>query len=549
MKIHQTLLLLLLLAGMALGAASAWAEDTPANAPVDPIISMDSQYKFELDLGMMVDDLRPRLMAMLLENDPEDAEPLQFALDVIGIEALQRLKIEGKDSKEHSKFKARLTLDPRYRDSLLFQLYTSPNGKCRFAKLLDRQELALFMTAHNFSHILELTLDFLKRDDIAQRWGPMPIDENGNLDLDGFVPRTDLLPLLSGELDFFVFSTPEDAEINVMAIPFGLALGSTDGFALRNTLLDLLGNMSGDADGLRDMMAQIEPEMVGDFELQVTPFGLTIATSQDFLVLSMDAEHLRPVLAGETSGMKVPDGLKYAYINGEQYGKLMGDLMNLSAMMGGSAEDLWLLELYDSMFQYLEAEEVLYRSSGSNAFEAKAEVRGAVITGLYQMLPNLIDNLPEIIEETVDDFGYEDFDFEDPGDDPALEWYQDIINTMDQAMMDWAADHDGTYPEHPLLLFQEDSLAEWPFTTETRPGTYVDRGFSYHTYRDENNRITGYLFVLYGGDPVSGYDIYTPENTATKGPFIMDADGIPDGVIGFCYDGTAQDMVEQYLSY
>ncbi|PID80894.1 hypothetical protein CSA17_02290 [bacterium DOLJORAL78_65_58] len=545
-------MLLMLLTGMALGATPAWAEDTPANALVDPIISMDSQYKFELDLGMVVDDLRPRLMAMLMEKDPEEAEALQLVLDVIGIEALQRLKIEGKDSKEHSKFKARLTMDPRHRDSLLFQLYTSPNGKCRFAKLLDRQDLALFMTAHNFAHIMELALDFLKRDDIAQLLGPMPINEDGNLDLDGFVPRTDLLPLLSGELDFFIFSTPEDAQFNLMAMPFGMALGSTDGFALRNTLLDLLGDMSGDAAGLRDMLAQIEPEMVGDFELQATPFGLTIATSQDFLVLSMEAEHLRPVLAGEASGMKVPDGLKYAYINGEQYGKLMGDLMSLSAMMGESNSDLWLLGFYEDLFQYLETEEMLYRSSGSNAFEAEAEVRGAVITGLYQMLPNLIDNLPQIIEERAEDFGYEDFGYEDAEgaeDDPSLEWYQDIINTMDQAMMLWAADHDGTYPEHPLLLFQEDYLSEWPFTTETRPGTYVDRGFSYHSYHDENNRITGYLFVLYGGDPVSGYDIYTPENTVSKDPFVMDADGIPDGVIGFCYDGTAQHMVDQYLSY
>jgi hypothetical protein len=253
----------------------------------------------------------------------------------------------------------------------------------------------------------------------------------------------------------------------------------------------------------------------------------------------MQAERLRPLLAGKASGMKVPDGIEYVYIDGENYGNLMGGLMNMGAMMGGEAtENEWALELYDIMFQYLETEEVLYRSAGGNVFEAEAEVRGSVITGLYQMLPTLIDNLPEIMEDAEEEFG----------DADPTGGYQDAIGMMDQAMMSWAADHDGTYPEDPIFLYQEGYLEEWPFLNETMAGFFSDWCYSYHTYKNENDQVVGYIFFLYGGDPGGGYDVYTPENIIAEGPFAIAEDGTPDGVVSFCFDGTALKMVEEYFN-
>jgi len=533
MKIRHTLMPLTLLILMSLGALTSLAQE-----PADPIIRLDSETKLELDLGMMMDDLLPRLMALLEEEDPEQAQTVQFALDLIGLEALQNLKLESKESKDHSKTKVRLTLDKEHSDSLLFQLYTTPNGPCRFARYLDRDELAMFASIQNFAHFMDVIFEFLKRDDIAALLGDMPVNEQGDLDLDGFVPRTDLLPLLSGELDIVLFTVAEGEELNPMSMPMSLVLGSTDGFALRNMIVGLMEATNPEAGGISSMLAEIEPEMVGDFEMQVTPFGLVIATSEDFLVLGMQPERMRPMLAGEHSGMKVPDGIEYAMIDGENYGDLMGGLMAMSAMMGGDqGETEWMMEFYDGFFNYLETEEVLYRSRGDNVFEAEIETRGSVITGLYQMLPTFIDRLPEIMAEAENEFG---------GDDPT-DGYQDAIGMMDQAMMSYAADHDGAYPEDPTTLYQEGYLEEWPFLNESPAGTYSDWSYSYHTYRDDNGVVNGYIFFLYGGDPTGGYDVYTPENIIAEGPFAIAEDGIPDGVVSFCFDGVALKMVEEYF--
>ena len=401
MKIRQTLLPLMLLLVMALGAWPSLADE-----PIDPIIHMESESKIELDLGMVVDDLLPRLMTILEEEDPEEAETIRFILDLVGLEALQTLKIESKEAKDRSKTKLRLSLDPDQEESLLYQLYTTPNSKCRFAGNLDRDQLAMFFTMHNFSHFLDVFFEFIKRDEIAPLLGDMPVNAAGDLDLDGFVPRTDLLPLLSGELDFFFFDLPEGQELNPMSLPVNLVLGSTDGFALRNMILGLMDALGPEAGGISSMLAEIEPEMVGDFEMQVTPFGLTLATSEDFFVLGMQPERMRPMLAGEFSGMKVPDGIEYVFMDGENYGQLMSGLMSMGPMMGGEAEQsAWVAELYDIMFQYLETEEAVYRTNGKDLFEAEVEVRGSLITGVYQMLPTLIDRLPEIMAEADDEFG------------------------------------------------------------------------------------------------------------------------------------------------
>ena len=49
----------------------------------------------------------------------------------------------------------------------------------------------------------------MKKPEVAELLDGLPVDENGDLALPGFVPRTDLLPLLSGELYIFILDAPE----------------------------------------------------------------------------------------------------------------------------------------------------------------------------------------------------------------------------------------------------------------------------------------------------------------------------------------------------
>lgn len=509
------------------------AATVPALAGSDPIVRMDVTSKIELDLGMMIDDLKPIFLEMMAEEDPEAAQTMEFMLEVIGLEALQTLKIESDESRDRSEAEIQLILDPEYRNSLLFRLYTTPNGECRFARRLDRDDLVMFMTLHNFPHVMNVFLDFLKSPEMAPLVENLPVNADGDLDFEGFVPRTDLLPLLSGELDFFILETAEDQPLSPLNMPFCIVLGSQDGFALRNLLLGLVDAMNPEA-GIGDMLAAGEVEQVGDFEWQVTPFGLGIATSEDYLVLGMATDSMRPLLAGEKGDMRVPDGIEYVYLDGQGYGSFMGSVMEMAAGMGGGDDEtLAMMEIYSILFEHLDSEEALYRSRGDDTLEMKVEVRGTLMTGLYQLIPRFMEMAAAEREKDQMMEGI----FE----------YQDAVGQMDGAMMAFADDHDGLYPEDPKDLYLEGYLEDWPFLNATPAGEYADWCYTYHKYTDEQGAVVGYMFFLYGVDPDEGFDVYTPQNLTAEGPFRPDRDGKPDGVVTYCYDGVALEIVEEFL--
>ncbi|MCP4573692.1 MAG: hypothetical protein GY838_15140 [bacterium] len=525
-RIHfVALLLILMLSG--LGAAAA------AQEAGDPVIRLDSRSKVELDLGIMMDDLLPRFIDVVAEEDPEDAEMFRHMLELIGMDALDRIKSETKQTRDHSTCEFELTLDPERSETLLYRMLTTPNGSCDFARHVSRDEVVMFVTLHNFPHYLGLVLDFMATPEIVEMAGDMPVNAEGELDLGGFVPRTDLLPLLSGELDFFFLDPGDEVALNPMAAPYFMVLGATDGFALRDRILEIAA-MSGGGD-FGAMLGEIEPEMVGGFELKVLPFGGALAVSEDYLVIGMAPDKMRDLLADRDGDLDVPDGIEWAYIDGPKYGAYMESIMAMAGMMApeDAAETAWMMEIYDVLFDHMEYEEILYRST-DDGLEGSIEVRGPIMTGMYKMMVELLDKLPLIMAMQED---------KDEGND-----YRSAIMHVDEAMMAYAVDHDGYYPAAVTELLEEGYLEKWPFQPETPAGVFADWAYTYHTYPDEHGNIEGYILFLYGGSADAGYDVYTEENVAAEGPYELGADGMPDGVVSFCYDGVALEPVQEFFN-
>ncbi len=527
MSIHKPIILILLV-GMVLSfGGNAWA--APEN---DPIIRMDSNTKMEVDLGMMVSDLVPLLLEGLAEEDEESVAMMSFLLEQVGIDALQLMKVESKQTKDRSTSKMTITLDPDKKDRLLHQLYTVANGKCRFGSNVQKDDLVMFMTLHNFSSYLDIILKFVASEEMSEIFGDLPVDEFGDLNFDGFAPRVELVPLLSGELDFFVLESPEGEAVSPLNAPYFLVLGSTDGFALRDKILEIATMMGGQGGaGIASMIESMEAEQVGDFELVEFPFGGAMAVSQDFLVLSLAPASLRPMLTGENRGLKVPEGIEWVYMDGPKYGQYMESLMDLTAAYSdeGDLETALMVKAYSILFEYLETEEILVKSQ-SNGMVITTEVNGPVLTGLYKMTLAMLAELPAIMEmQRLQE-----------EEDSALTEYQEAISMMDDVLMYYAENNNGTYPESLDDLVTEGYLDYVPMQGEVKPGEYADGYYSYHLLRDEAGVPDGFFLFLYGGGEGTGFDVYTPENLAAEDVnFQIARDGIPDGVVSFCYDGTA----------
>ena len=500
----------------------------------DPIVKLKGSYELELDLSVMVADLLPRVVTVLTDEDSEEAETLRRLLDEVGFDALRTVTFEGEQSKDRETAEFRLKLAKDGLDAPLARLLTTPNGRCEFGRYVNRDDLALGITIHNLPGYLTVLLDFLNTPTLREILGDMPVNADGDLDLDGFVPRRDLLPLLAGELDVFILADAGTDLDNPISMPFVLAYRSTDGFALRDRLVQIIdGSDSPDEGDLGSALASVEPETVGDFEFKELPFGGAVATREDFLVFGLAGDALRTLLATDGGDLDVPDGIEWVYMNGPRYGALLQSMMDMANMYAppeaGSTE--WMLQIYDVLFDHVYEEEALYRSR-KDGLEGTITVTGPVLTGLYRMLPTLLDRLPEILADFEDD------------DEYVYDYFDTPLADIEMAMAAYAVDHDMVFPEDPAQLVLEEYLETWPLGLEVPPGEYEDGAYSYHTYRDESGAVVGYILVLYGeGDC---FDFYTPENIGTE-PFQPDEDGIPDGVVDFCYDGAAIDYVDTYL--
>lgn len=524
---RKNLILTLLLGSMLVASGVA---ATPSGT--DPVIAFENSSKLEIDLKVMIDDFLPALLESIEDEDEDGVAMVNFFLEQLGLDALQLLKMESKQSKDKSSSKVVITLDPEKSESLLYQFFTTPNAQCGFGKYVPKDELVMFMTMHNFSSYLETIMDFLSKPEMAQYLGDMPIDENGDIVLGEFNPRRDLLPLLSGELDVFVLES-ESTSYSPLGSPLFLALGSSDGFALRDKILEIGMMFGADISGMLD---SVEAENINGFEFKEFPFGGALAISEDYLVIAMEPNSLRELLTTGKGSLKVPEGIEWVYLDGPKYGVYMDSLMEMTAGMASeqTAETDLMMKVYSILFEYIETEEVLVKSS-SNSIEIRTKVNGQVISGLYELAYVMLQELPQYLEtQRLEEEAAE------------MDEYWQAIDVIDKAMMAYADDHDGAYPEYPEDLVLDGYLDYFPLLGPIAGGEYEDWCYTYYLLRNEHGVPEGYFLFLYGDGDNQGFDVFTSENLLDIENFQIGRDGDQDGVSSFCYDGTALDQMDVY---
>ncbi len=518
------------------------AAEATAQPERDPVIRMDGTTAIELDLGIMVEDLLPLLMEALAAEDPEAASQVEMLVGHLGLEALRTLRLESRQTRDHSSFELRLGVDPDDRTGLLPRLLTLPNAACRFGKYVPQDRVVMFSAYHDVSGMIGILLEFLTNPELAPLLGEaLTIDEAGDLVVGGFTLRAGAAELLTGEMDLFLLDGPGgDPQTFPMNLPFFLVLGSTDGHALRDELIGLMADLAGEsAGGMLAMIQSLEPETVGEFEVVDLPFGGSLAAGPDFLVLGLNPQALRELVVEPRGDLVIPDGVEWVYLDGPRYGAFMESVMGMASMMTPpeARQTEWMMDVYSVMFAHMESEEILYRTR-KDGLEIRGEIKGPLMSGLYRMAVDFVDRLPEIIEEQQVKAAAEE----------ALDGYREAVGLLDEAMMVWAIDHGGSFPEDPLDLLSDHYVEEWPLGSPVAAGEYEDWGYTYHPLLDETGTVAGYFLFVYGGDPGSGYDVYTPDNVAAEGNFSIMKDGIPDGVVSFCYDGLAFDQMETYYA-
>ena len=445
---------------------------------------------------------------------------------------LDRLHLETRTKKGEAFSRLTLTLDPDRDGGLLAEMFAIPQGECRFAEYVKQDDLVIFMTVQNFAGHLELILDQLAKPEFAEMMEGLPLDENGDLAMPGFNPRKDLLPLLSGELDIALFEGPEGGMMNPMQLPVFLVLGTRDGHALRDLILEIATLFGGEgAMAAIDMIRSQPPEKVGDFEITAMPFGGAYAVSEDYFILGLTDGPLRGMLASAEGDLDVPTGRSWMYMNGRNYGKTMQPIMEMAAMAnpGGGESDLeqeMMEMMYSNLFEHIDSE-IIQTTSGPGRLVVESQVEGSVTLGLYSMLHEFLMVLPEVVEQQR-----------------AKDGAHNVIPVLDAALTRYGREHGGLFPADPIYLVDEGYLDEFPLETAVPAGEYLEGGYTYHPLFDDEGQVAGYFLFVYGGGEGTGHDVYTPGNVLAPGNFVVDSDGTPDGVSGFCFDGLALKQIE-----
>jgi hypothetical protein len=517
-----------------------FAAPAAAQTPADPILKMDSKSEIELDLGLMVDDLMPLLMDVLEVEGEEEAAQVRRILDLLGVQALDRLHMWSEQSKDRSTSRLEITLDESVDGGLLARKFAMEEGECHFARYLDRESIVMVSVIHDLAGHLEMLLDYMALPEVAEMIGEMPVDEEGELTFGDFTPRTDLLPLMAGELDIVMLDAPAGAAASPMlpiSVPLVLAIGANDGRMLRDRLVEIADSFSGEEEGgIGAMLEAIPVEEVGDFDLQVSPFGVALAASDEFLVIGMSGEELRTVLTND-GDLKVPDGMSYMYMDGAKYGTFMGEVMTMTEAMSSEEvqENLWMSRFYTVLFEHMHSQTELVTSEPGKLV-IENEVDGPLMTGLYRMVHVALEELPAIMRAEKEKEARRE----------ATAPLREAVGELDAAFIAYAEDHDGLYPADPTELVTAGYLEEFPLAMPVPAGQYVEGAYTYHALHDDAGQVAGYFLFVYGGGEGTGYDVYTPENLADLEHFHVGSDGVPDGVATFCYDGLAFEQMEAW---
>jgi len=491
----------------------------------DPIISLESESKIEIDLKMVVDDLLPLIQEAAAAESEEKAAWFQMVVDLVGIHALDRLYAESSVNKKGGRTRATISLVQGAEDGLLPAMFSMSPGEYRFGSYVADEDVMLLVSLTNFSAFLEILLDFIVSSQIHETIPQITVDENGEVDLFGIKPKQDILPLLAGELDLFLLTPEDDYEGDIP--PFALALRTTDGNALRAKLFEIFGQHADPE--MAAEMASMPGEPVGEFLSYVLPGGVSYAVSQDFLVVTSETERMAARLAEPSTNTKPIQALKYVRLNGD----LLLELLAAEAVAEGehgSPEEQMKAELMEALGdQPIGMLELQVTSKRSGSIDMEMNFPGALIGMQYRLLREALAMAPKA---------------------QALETeralYREHVSYFDEALTAYGIAHDGIFPEDPQDLVETGYLDVFPELEPTPLGEYQADAYSYVPLRDEGGAVVGYYLFVYGVGPDTGYDVFTEANLVDPANFQVSRDGKPDGVAGFCYDGIALDHVEEW---
>jgi len=496
-----------------------------AFATSDPILQLESESKIELDLKMMIDDLLPLALEAAAVESEDQAVWFQVVVDLINVRALDRLYLESKLNKQEGRTRASISLLPEETEGLLPALFSISPGEFRFGSYLAEEDVTMLVSLPNFAGFLSVLLDLLATPQYRDMIPFLAADENGELDIFGIKPRQDLLPLLSGELSFVMF-TPE-GDYNEEMPPFTLALGANDGVALRGKILEILGQHAGPE--MAAEMAAMPGEPAGDFMSYPLPEGLSYAVSQDYLVITSETERMATLLAEPDRSFKPVRALEYGRLNGDHL-LAMFAAEAIAGGESGSPEDKMKAELLAALGdEPVGMLEYWVTSDKAGTIDMEIVHPGALMSMQYQMLKTMLAMAPraQALEKE-------------------REMYREVLHTIDAAFTAYGEDHDGVFPEQPQDLVAAGYLDYFPELEPTPLGEYLEGGYTYVPLRDDSSAVVGYYFFIYGVDQNSGQDVFTADNLADPANFQVGRDGEPDGVVNFCYDGIAIDQVEAW---
>ena len=514
------------LAGCVVGAVLAviLAGPAPAGAADSPILRFDSSSNIEIDLHRVMEDLTP----LLLPPDTGDSTAAAAAalLDLLGVPSLDRLTYDTRTSLQDLEAHLAVTLDRSRAAGLLGDLADVPPGRFRFGSYLRDGEVAAVFSRPNAAGDLRTLSAFMNRPEVQDLLSKGPVSELTFLTVWHSQIESELLPLLSGELDVAVLAPRPDAEDRDPTVI--AALGVEDAAAFRDKLLDALGSMLG-ADTVARMRA-LPGAKAGEFTIYPLMNDFFYAMGPGFFVVAGDSARL-----AETVGRKAPgkDGLPE--VTGRTYVRVDADLaFPLLAAAGnaaGPAEagmDSVLAVLRASSGGRLGVFEAT-GTAGSDRFEMNFHGPGSLLSAEYGFLEAAMRSALEARKSGM-----------------KLDRLRQAVSIIDRAMTAYGAQHGGLYPERLEQLVEEGYLTALPDLIPTPPGRYVEGGYSYIPLRNDDGWVDGYFYFVYGGGKDTGYDLFTPDNTGNPAHFEVASDGKGDGVPAFAYDGSAADQLEAW---
>lgn len=533
-----TLFVTVLLGTTSLAATGATAAADP---PADPVRLLEGKSKVEVDVALLIDDLLPLVLetmragAEYTEEGPTEvaarADRLSRTLDVLGVHALDRLRVETEVKADRERTHAVVTFDPGADAGVIGALAAVAPSGAEFGRHLDADDLDLLISVPTFARNLEALLDQLARPEVQEMLPELPVDETGEIVVGGLSLRHDLLPLLAGELHLLVLKDPPDAAPD--AVPaVAVVIATVDAITLRDRLFQFAGALAADApqphvaaliSGIEAGMRAMPVQRVGSFAYQGVPHGPAVATSDDWLVLTSDGTRFQQALA-TADGMDLPRCRLFARMPGEFLVKV---LARLAARDEQPQPLLPMLRAAAAVQGFGVAELVAGARTGRLEVEARQTGRSTRI--LYGLLHDALAAAPARVAVEREQA-----------------WLTGTVSAVDAALAAWSEDHDGVYPEELSALADGGYLPFFPELTAVPLGDYREHAYTYVPLEDDDGLIAGYYFFIYGGGEGSGYDVFDDDNIHAGRAFVIAGDGRPDGVLHFSYDGIAVPQVEAW---